>query len=100
MSTATTWATPAPWGYRPASEDGYAFEIIGSDRDVDAVLALTVDRGLPATDEDNARLVAAAPRLLAALRDIVACIDKGGCPVNGSVMHEAGRAAIEAAEAR
>ena len=32
--------------------------------------------------------------LVAALDDIVADIDRGGCPVRGSVMHEAARAAL------
>lgn len=46
------------------------------------------------------RAVNAHEALVDALRDIVANIDKGGCPVRGSVMHEAARAALALADGK
>lgn len=85
--------TPGPWE-RDADND-VVVTVLGR------VLRLAkVSGGSPQEWIDNANLIAASPDLLAALRDIVANIDKGGCPVRGSVMHETGRAAIAKAEGK
>lgn len=75
--------TPGPWTTNGKS-------IVAKGR-------LIASTGFDVSDDGhmgNALLIAAAPDLLAALADIVANIDGGGCPWRGSVMHETARAAI------
>lgn len=73
--------TPGPWSWAAYSfgrpEDGPTrFRIVGSD--LEEMLAFTGDYS--ALDEANARLMAAAPDLLAACEGLLAAISNGDKP--------------------
>jgi hypothetical protein len=69
--------TPGPWAIEEAGNTGEAFVITADTRDIcwtaDSTGTEDDGTGLLVTDEDkaNARLIAAAPELLAALRTAV-----------------------------
>jgi ABC-type tungstate transport system permease subunit len=67
----TTQHTPGPWEVEVADSLYNTFYIVNESRDSDEV------------DQANARLIAAAPELLAALQDLVSEADHTG----GSVRH-------------
>ena len=74
----TTNHTPGPWAVR-FTEQSNVIQIVA--HDVGAVIARTAEAhpesGIYSDIEHNARLIAAAPELLAALDDLVQQIDKG-----------------------
>lgn len=105
MSTVTTTHTPGPWSILPVHCWEFQIGAPGQGEYAGQKTALAVVRNWDCQPPGeqiyaNACLIAAAPQLLAALADIVANIDQGGCPVAGSVMHERARAAIALAEGR
>lgn len=73
----TTQHTPGPWEIAgPADSQGEAFLIVAGDKNI-AYTGDTFDEEkhegvITAEDEANARLIAAAPDLLAALRTLLA----------------------------
>jgi len=100
--------TPGPWVVGGASgNEGEAREIVAASRTI-AWSASTwdEDEGDVVTEEDdaNAHLIAAAPDLLAALRDcrdwLVAICDSNNLEATERIYIEAATAAIEKAEGR
>ena len=68
--------TPGPWKVQPGSGDSeYAFNVVAGEPG-SVVLVANVAAEDHATRRANARLVASAPDLLAALRELVAAPNK------------------------
>ncbi len=89
--------TPGPWHAANANEPKilHAF-VISNDDGFGIIATVNLHRGkdAPSEGESNARLIAAAPDLLAALKAVVAIADRK------TVEFDAARAAIAAAEGK
>lgn len=88
MKTKTTTHTPGPWTYEPLSNE--AFAILGPGRAYVGQVDAEDGDGL---NEDDARLIAAAPDLLNVCRMAAENIEEG-YPHDASVILENLRAAI------
>jgi hypothetical protein len=63
--------TPGPWVWIGPEGQGAVYYIYAGNPEAEAVLAMVYSATEGEADRENARLIAAAPRLLAALRDLV-----------------------------
>lgn len=91
--------TPGRWGFRVLA-DGISVELYAADGDVDPVIAY-IDRDMCETDEQahaDARLMAAAPDLLEALKAILPWQDSHPAKATDSPLINQCRAAIAKAE--
>jgi len=70
--TTETQHTPGPWMHKATASLGPQYAVYPEDSTTGAVICIVYDHG---NTEANARLIAAAPELLEALRDIVRAHD-------------------------
>jgi len=88
--------TPGPWDWHgPYMTGGY--KVSALDKDGHQTMQAFVDRADRATNEANARLIAAAPDLLAALLRCVAVLEQTG-PMPSAIRTEARAAIAKATE--
>ncbi len=95
--------TPGPWHVQDGTYHPYSpIPVIGSHRDkqnVPATIASVATRNILSGEaEANAALIAAAPELLAALRDLTVPLSRGWIVSDMTLRLEAARAAIAKAE--
>lgn len=99
--------TPGPWTFSQSAQYGdtrfYVAQADGAPytphySDVATLIAETVNDERKSIQEANARLIAAAPELLDALRYVVAVYDKGTCGSTVEMAFDRARAAIAKAE--
>lgn len=96
MSSANQTHTPGPWTYENTNQHTYAWIVLTEDFDEDerrGTVLCRVSDGLP---ESDARLIAAAPDMLAALEAIVFQVIQGKVLERDSCIEQA-RAAIRKA---
>jgi hypothetical protein len=100
--------TPGPWRYQRLNDGTFAIDHVtgrSSDYVANVYCHSRQHDGSPAFDallpayEANARLIAAAPDLLAALRNITECAEAGADGANMDLWIEQARAAIAKASA-
>jgi len=93
--------TPGPWELADIGDysdfDGNSRVVLGDDRRI-AVVKVTPGSALFAESDANARLIAAAPDLLAALEAMVRDADRNQRPGGGSDVPDSARAAIAKAK--
>jgi hypothetical protein len=87
--------TPGPWLMEPYLDKPGEYEIAPAG--ADGLPDWSREVALTCSSDADARLIAAAPELLAALRDLVAM---SGCSEEGVDIWDAARAAIAKAEGR
>lgn len=70
--------TPGPWNAVELSYNSSAYYIYGSGKDKRSLAVAHIPRSTIQPMEANARLIAAAPDLLAALKLLLVCVDDEG----------------------
>lgn len=92
--------TDVSWTYEPSTQMRYSYLVLTADFDEDASTGAVLCRTSDCIPEDVARLIAAAPDLLAACKALLARVDEPGATVRSITGRDVAaiRAAIAKAE--